>query len=346
VAIAQPNAARDAGGRPRGGKCLFHRRWRESGRERGSLDGARAIRAGGFLANALLRRENDFASVQFTPMHSNGTHPARSPGLQTPQPSAITVRVERQSFVRMGGQMRKPWIIAHRGASGYAPENTLAAYQRAVELGVPFIETDLHLTRDARFVAIHDKMLQRTTNGRGAVHDHTLAQLRELDAGLWFDRQYAGEHIPTLEDVLAFARRHDVVFYLEIKYDAAWGMHHALVAALLAHKASAQTIVISFDPATLRSVRELDASIMTGLLSERGGEDLVKTALEVGARQILLRHDAVTRELVDGVHAADLHVVTWTVNEVAGMRATIATGVDGVMTDLPDRLRALVEDFQ
>lgn len=308
--------------------------------------GCERLFAKGFCGNTLLRRENDFASVPTAVVRSNGTHRGGSPGLQTPQPAVITGRVERLAFARMGGQMRKPWIIAHRGASGYAPENTLAAYQRAVELGAPFIETDLHLTRDARFVAIHDKMLQRTTNGRGAVHDHTLAQLRELDAGLWFDRQYAGEHIPTLEDVLAFARRHDVVFYLEIKYDSAWGMHHALVAALLAHEASAQTIVISFDPGTLRSVRELDASIMTGLLSERGGEDLVKTALEVGARQILPRHDAVTRELVDSVHAADLHVVTWTVNEVAGMRAAIATGADGVMTDVPDRLRALVEDFE
>src|SRR5580698_1292613 len=99
----------------------------------------------------------------------------------------------------MCGHMTKPWIIAHRGASAYAPENTLAAFQRAVELGAPFIETDIHLTRDARFVAFHDKMLQRTTNGRGAVSDYTLAELRGLDAGNWFDRQFGGERIPTLD---------------------------------------------------------------------------------------------------------------------------------------------------
>src|SRR5271154_304501 len=98
--------------------------------------------------------------------------------------------------------MRAPWIVAHRGASGHAPENTLAAFQRAVELGASFIETDLHLTRDARFVAIHDQNLERTTNGKGAVREHTLAELRKLDAGMWFDRQYMGQQIPTLEDVL------------------------------------------------------------------------------------------------------------------------------------------------
>src|SRR5579863_123644 len=82
---------------------------------------------------------------------------------------------------RIAVVMRKPWVIAHRGASGHAPENTLAAYQRAVELGAGFIETDLHLTRDARFVAIHDATLERTSNGRGPVREHTLAELRGLD---------------------------------------------------------------------------------------------------------------------------------------------------------------------
>src|ERR1700684_1491195 len=133
---------------------------------------------------------------------------------------------------RMIGHMRAPWIIAHRGASGHAPENALAAFERAVQLGAGFIETDLHLTRDARFVAIHDSTLERTTNGRGNVHDYTLAELRQLDAGMWFDREFMGQRIPTLEEVLHFGKEHDVIFYLEVKYDAAWGMHHSLVAEL------------------------------------------------------------------------------------------------------------------
>jgi glycerophosphoryl diester phosphodiesterase len=183
------------------------------------------------------------------------------------------------------------------------------------------------------------------------VSDYNLAELRGLDAGNWFDRQFGGERIPTLDEVLEFGRDRDVVFYLEIKYDSAWGMHHALVAALREHEASARTIVISFDPRTLRSIRELDASIMVGLLAEpsqsEGVEnDLVKTALEAGARQICPRHDGVTRELVERAHAAGLRLATWTVNETAGMRAAMAAGVDGVMTDKPDRLRAVIEDLE
>jgi len=239
--------------------------------------------------------------------------------------------------------MRKPWVIAHRGASGHAPENTMAAYERAVQLGAPFIETDLHLTRDAHFVAIHDATLERTTNGRGNVHDFTLHELRRLDAGMWYDRSFMGQKIPTLEELLEFARKHDVVFYLEVKYDSAWGMHHALVGALRKEHDAARTIVISFDAATLESIRKLDASIMTGLLIENDGSEAVKRAVEVGARQLCPQFSIVTAKFVDEAHRSDLHVATWTVNQPEDMRAIIAARVDGVMTDFPDRLQAVLE---
>jgi len=219
----------------------------------------------------------------------------------------------------------------------------MAAFERAVELGAGFIETDIHLTRDARFVAIHDDTVERTTNGSGAVHDFTLAELRALDAGRWFDRDFAEQTIPTLEEVLSFGRKHDVVFYLEIKYEAAWGMQHALAAALQNAEIAARTIVLSFNPAMLFSLRQLNASMMMGLLVEETNSDLVKAAHDVGARQICPKLDLVTRELVDQAHRSDLQVVTWTVNDADAMRKTIATGVDGIMTDLPDRLRAILE---
>jgi glycerophosphoryl diester phosphodiesterase len=240
--------------------------------------------------------------------------------------------------------MRTPWIIAHRGASGHAPENTVAAFERAVQLGAAFIETDLHLTRDAHFVAIHDGTLERTTNGRGAVHDSTLAELRQLDAGKWFDREYMDARIPTLEEVLEFSHRYDVVFYLEIKYNAAFGMHHALVGALRDARSAARTAVISFDPATLSAVNKLDPSLMLGLLVETATANTISTAINVGARQICPVHTVVTREFVSQAHDAGLHVTTWTVNSAQEMKAMISAGVEGIMTDFPDRLRAVVED--
>jgi len=242
--------------------------------------------------------------------------------------------------------MRNPWVIAHRGASGHAPENTLAAFQRAVELGSTFIETDLQITRDGRFVAMHDGTVERTTNGSGDVHDFTLDELSQVDAGLWFDRDFMGERVPTLEMILEFSKKNDVVFYLELKYAAVWGMDHALVAALQKAQSAARTIVISFDPSTLAPLRRHDPSIMMGLLVEEAMPDCIQKALDLGARQLCPKFESVTPKLVEAAHRQDLQVVTWTVNSAKDMRATIAAGVDGIMTDFPDRLRALIEDSQ
>jgi glycerophosphoryl diester phosphodiesterase len=242
--------------------------------------------------------------------------------------------------------MRKPWVIAHRGASGHAPENTMAAFQRAVELGVGFIETDLQLTRDARFVALHDATLERTTNGSGSVHEHTLAELRQLDAGKWFDREFMDQKIPTLEEILEFSRKNDVIFYLEVKYDSTLGMHHSLVAALNRVGDAARSIVISFDESTLAALRQVDSALMMGLLVEDPAIDQPKTAIELGVRQLCPRADLVTVDLVDAAHRLDLQVATWTVDEPAQIRAMVAAGVDGIMTNFPDRLQAILEDMR
>jgi len=238
--------------------------------------------------------------------------------------------------------MRDVWVVAHRGASGHAPENTMAAFRRAVEMGALFIETDIHLTRDAQLVAIHDTSLERTTNGRGQVKDFTLANLRELDAGSWFAPEFAGERIPTLDEVIAFAREADVVFYLELKADAPWGAEHALSAALRRAGESSRTAVLSFVAAALGTMRKLDPTVMTGFLYDKPLPDAVARALEVGARQLAPRGDLVTAELVEQAHRADLQVVTWTANDAAEMRSLIAAGVNGIMTDYPARLREVL----
>src|SRR5215472_7370419 len=146
------------------------------------------------------------------------------------------------------------WVIAHRGASGHAPENTMAAFRRAVELGARFIETDLQITRDARVIAIHDPTLDRTTSGKGQVHLQTLSQIRTLDAGAWFAKDgasFAGERVPTLREILDFANERDIICYLEIKSGPAWGVEHAVVAVLRDRNAAARVVILSFDPVTL-----------------------------------------------------------------------------------------------
>jgi glycerophosphoryl diester phosphodiesterase len=231
-------------------------------------------------------------------------------------------------------------LIAHRGASGHAPENTLAAFKKAVTLGATFIETDLQLTRDARLVAIHDETVNRTTNGKGAVHDMTLADLRRLDAGSWFGSEFTGERIPTLDEILQFAKKYDVVFYLEMKPGGSWGGEHALISGLRDSGQIARTVVISFDAAILSTVRKIEPTLMTALLYDGQIEKPLDRALEVGARQLAVRGDLVTPWLLTAARKKDIQVVCWTVNHSAHMRLLISAGVDGIMSDYPDRLVA------
>ena len=234
-------------------------------------------------------------------------------------------------------------VIAHRGASGYAPENTLSAFRKALAMGATFIETDLQLSRDARFVAIHDSTVDRTTNGKGAVHELTLGELQRLDAGAWFGSEFAGERIPTLEEVLQFAKKHDVVFYLELKPGGSWGGEHALIGALREAREIARTVVISFDASILEAVRRIEPTVMTGLLFDGQIEDPLERAVEIGARQAVVRGDLVTPWMISQARKRDLQVVCWTVNHPAHMRLLMEAGVSGIMSDYPDRVLAAIK---
>lgn len=235
------------------------------------------------------------------------------------------------------------WVIAHRGASGDAPENTMAAFRRAVEAGAEFIETDLQLSRDARLVAMHDDLLDRTTNGHGPISAKTLEELRQLDAGSWFSSEgFAGQRIPTLDEVLAFGREHDIGLYLEMKAPAVSGAEHTLVGALRESGEIVRTVVLSFDPGLLAQVRSFEPLIVTGYLCDKTTPDVVRQAIDAGARQLLPRADRITAELVERAHQGDLKVVTWTVNEPEQAKALVAAGVDGVITDYPGEMIALL----
>lgn len=236
--------------------------------------------------------------------------------------------------------------IGHRGASGHAPENTLAAFRMAAEMGARFIETDLQLTRDARIVAMHDATVDRTTNGRGRVSKMSLGELRGLDAGGKFlseeGRSFKGERVPTLDEVLAFAQEKDVGFYLELKATQMWGMEQSLAGAMRIAGQLARNMVISFDPDVLISMRRAEPTVMTGFLTEHPSIASIEKAMSIGARQFLPRADRASTEIVAAAHRENLPVVVWTVNEIEKMRALIAMGVDGIMTDYPDRLAGVL----
>lgn len=161
-----------------------------------------------------------------------------------------------------------PLLGAHRGNAAECPENTLAAFRSAIELGVDLIECDVHLTADRRLAVIHDHKLDRTTNGRGLVRDHTLAELQSLDAGSWKDPRFRGERVPELQEVLALARGKAGVA-IEIKnHPLAYpGLEPVLVEAVQAAGMTDEVIVISFDHGAVRRVHDLDPQLLTGALA-------------------------------------------------------------------------------
>jgi len=235
--------------------------------------------------------------------------------------------------------------IAHRGASGHAPENTMAAFRLAVEMGAKLIETDLQLTRDAKIIAMHDSTVDRTTNGRGRISKMSLVELRGLDAGVKFlsvdGKSYKGERVPTLDEILEFARTEDVTFYLEMKESQGWGFEQSLIGALRRADAMKRVVVISFDAEKLATIKRIDPELATGFLVEKPTTQSIEKAVALGSKQFLPRADTISPEVIASAHRANLLVVVWTVNEIEDMHTVIALGVDGIISDYPDRLRGL-----
>lgn len=237
----------------------------------------------------------------------------------------------------------RPLVVGHRGASGYAPENTLASFELALELGADAVELDIHLSRDSEVVVIHDERLDRTTDGSGLVAEHSLAELRRLDAGAWLDPRFVGQRIPTLDEVLAWAASRTRVA-IEIKtgpipYE---GIEVRTVELLERHRMRARVLVIAFDHHVLRHLRALDADVPTGVLYHCRPIDPIPLARAVAAQVLEPHWSFVRAEDVAAAHRAGLLVSTWATSEPAALRHLIAAGVDGIATNHPDVLIGLV----
>jgi glycerophosphoryl diester phosphodiesterase len=237
-----------------------------------------------------------------------------------------------------------PQILAHRGALLDAPENTVPAVVRALELGVDGIEIDVQVSRDDQLVVIHDERLDRTTNGTGLVAALTASELAQLDAGGWFDPRYQGVGVPMLRDVF------DVVggrcrINVEVKDWGGTGDHAAgLLAGLLDdHEAHQHVIVSSFAWTVLRRLRAIDARIALGALhinplSARQEHELLASDLRVDA--VHPSGDAVTVHTMQWARQHGISVNAWTVNEVDAARRLHDLGVDAIITDDPRLLLA------
>lgn len=231
----------------------------------------------------------------------------------------------------------RPFVIGHRGAMGLTPENTLASFGKALDLGVDAVELDVHLSLDGEVVVIHDGYLERTTDGRGMVRDHTLTELKGLDAGAHFGEAWAGERIPTLREV--FDRVADQVpVIIEIKNNPLpyAGIEARVVEEVLAANLLDRVQIISFDHPTVRRVRDLRSDVATGLLYAGRPLDAVTLARSAGATALCPHWSYVQALEVRMAHQVGLSVHPWVTGDPDVVRHLVTLDVDSIATNHPD----------
>ncbi|SFS49477.1 glycerophosphodiester phosphodiesterase [Marininema halotolerans] len=226
-------------------------------------------------------------------------------------------------------------IYAHRGYSAIAPENTMIAFQKAVDAGAHGLELDVHLTKDHEMVVIHDETLQRTTNGRGRVRNLSLEEVRRVDAGSWFGDDFQGERVPLLSEVVALAARDGLSLNIELKNNkiAYEGLERQVIAMLEDYDMINQTVISCFDHYSLRRVKEVCPKVDTAILYMANLFEPWEYARHVGVTSIHPYRPTVTREMLTKSHALNLPVRPFTINQEKEMRRLIDMGVDALITD-------------
>ncbi len=242
---------------------------------------------------------------------------------------------------------RGPLNIAHRGASACAPENTLAAFRLAMEMGADGFELDVMLSADDHLVVIHDDTVDRTTDGSGPVRRKTLAELRALDAGARFDARFAGERVPTLQEAFDLVAENRAFVNVEIKTDSLRGngLEEKLAALIHRYGLGERLLISSFNPFALWRIRRLAPSLLLALLYAEN----LRVYLRDRWFAFLSRPDALnpsfrmaTQEHVRWAKSKGYRLYVWTVDEESEMRRLIALGVDGIITNQPDLLRQVL----
>lgn len=232
---------------------------------------------------------------------------------------------------------KNPLIFGHRGAMGYAPENTLPSFKMAMEMGVDGVELDVHMTRDGEIVVIHDFKVDRVTNGKGFIKDLTLGQLKALDAGLKFGEKWRGVKIPTLEEV--FREIGDKVkIKVEIKRGSDYypGIERKVIELIRKYGVNAQ--VISFDFDAIKTARELDPNIELGIIFTGKISWFIDIARKLGVQWLHASFDLIDEKGIEEAHRSGFKVGSWTVNDEEIAKVLVDMGIDDVTTNYPDKI--------
>ncbi|MSS83366.1 glycerophosphoryl diester phosphodiesterase [Actinomycetaceae bacterium WB03_NA08] len=237
-------------------------------------------------------------------------------------------------------------IIAHRGVSSLAPENTMAAFVKCLDLGVQWFEFDVQLLGDASLVVMHDDTADRTTNGTGQLQDMSFDEARRLDAGLWFGPEYRFERIPELTTVVDLLNTTALCANLEVKYTQNPQLRDSLVEAVSriasGVKDQSKLLISSFDPTVLSRMQDFATAFLVEARTVRADfHGVVQRALDLGCVAIHPEEDSVGPAQVQAWHDAGLKVNVWTVNDKARAQEFYDMGVDGLITDRPQDFLSL-----
>lgn len=232
-----------------------------------------------------------------------------------------------------------PVVIAHRGSSEGAPENTLAAFQRALKDGAHAVELDVRLTKDQEIVVIHDSKLDRTTNGYGKVEDTLLKDLKKYDAGSWFSPVFSSEKIPTLEEVFKLLKK-KIGINIEIKPKIRHPeiMVKKCIELIDKYSLYKYVLISSFEHSIVKKIKTIDERISTGILYSpmtHFGKSVVNLARSNFADFVIISRNYVKEELVKKVHEAKLSCFVYNVNNRVHLKTMLHFKVDGIITNSP-----------
>ncbi|MDC1541872.1 glycerophosphodiester phosphodiesterase [Candidatus Pseudothioglobus singularis] len=229
-------------------------------------------------------------------------------------------------------------IIAHRGASRYAPENTMPAFQLAYEMQADGIELDVHLTKDRVPVIIHDEHVGRTTNGKGFVRDFTYSELKKLDAGSWFSPKFIDTKILSLEELLHWIRSKDMFLNIELKnnkYDYP-ELEPIVYEMVKHHQVLERTCFSTFNPTSIHRLRKLDHHAEIALLTSKKTNDLIGYAKKLGANAIHIQKNLIGRKLAREAKERNMPIRVYTVNKPFAFIRLNRYHLSGIITDVPD----------
>lgn len=232
-----------------------------------------------------------------------------------------------------------PPVIAHRGASAHAPENTLAAFLRAKQLGLNWVEFDVMLAATVEAVVMHDDDVQRTTNGKGNVIDCSYSYLKSLDAGSWFSPVFSGETIPLLQEVLQLLYRQQLAANLEIK--PLPGQEQVTVQRVFdilqenSTQIPAPLLLSSFSPIVLQIARKISPTALLGMLMDQWQESWQDFCAQLRCVSVNVNHTLLNETRVDAIKTQGYLLLAYTVNNIERAHELLSWGVDAIFSDCP-----------